>query len=162
MAKFGNQPKGLDLGVQLLHLNSLRLPGAVAAYRNGSLKYLFIVQPTAISRDYELELTYSRNGSPVVRVISPNIEVLAAGSGIVPHLYERKHPVRLCLYLPKTREWGSEMILAHTLVPWAAEWLFHFEAWLATGEWSGGGEHPQPITTKKLKNKIKIKGAKNE
>ena len=87
VAKVGNQPKGVDLGIQLLHLNSLRLPDAICTYRSGSLKYSFFVQPTSLGRNYELELTYGRSGSPEVRVTSPNIEVLAVGRGIVPHLY---------------------------------------------------------------------------
>ena len=34
------------------------------------------------------------------------------------------------------------MLLADTIVPWAAEWLMHYELWLVTGEWTGGGDHP--------------------
>lgn len=38
-------------------------------------------------------------------------------------------------------EWKPRMKLADTIVPWAAEWLLHYELWLATGEWGGGGVH---------------------
>ena len=32
------------------------------------------------------------------------------------------------------------MLIATTTVPWAAEWLLHYELWLATdGTWCGGG-----------------------
>lgn len=34
------------------------------------------------------------------------------------------------------------MALAHTIVPWACDWLMHYEFWLATGTWAGGGVHP--------------------
>jgi hypothetical protein len=57
-----------------------------------------------------------------------------------PHLYPGD---RLCLYRPGTGEWNRRMLLVETIVPWAAEWLLHYELWLATGEWFGGGEHPQ-------------------
>jgi hypothetical protein len=29
--------------------------------------------------------------------------------------------------------------IADTIVPWTAEWLVHYEIWLVTGEWYGGG-----------------------
>ena len=34
------------------------------------------------------------------------------------------------------------MLIADTIVPWTCEWLIHYEIWLATGEWHGGGEEP--------------------
>jgi hypothetical protein len=46
------------------------------------------------------------------------------------------------LYLPKTCEWQSWMRLDQTLVPWATLWLFYFEEWLVSGNWKGGGMHP--------------------
>jgi hypothetical protein len=32
-------------------------------------------------------------------------------------------------------------------VPWTCEWLFHFESWLFTGEWEGGGTTHEPIVS---------------
>jgi len=34
------------------------------------------------------------------------------------------------------------MSIASTILPWASEWLFHYEIWRATGEWTGGGREP--------------------
>jgi hypothetical protein len=34
------------------------------------------------------------------------------------------------------------MSIADTIVPWTAEWLVHYEIWLMTGEWYGGGDWP--------------------
>jgi hypothetical protein len=31
------------------------------------------------------------------------------------------------------------MLLATTVLLWAAEWLMHYELWLVTGQWHGGG-----------------------
>jgi hypothetical protein len=45
----------------------------------------------------------------------------------------------LCLYYPG--HWKPEMLLSTTIVPWTAEWLMHYELWLATGHWAGGGSH---------------------
>lgn len=134
----------LDLGTQLLHLRAMQLPGAVGQLREGLLTFEYTTQPTSISRGYSLRLTYRRSERPDVRVLAPSIPELAAGHGRVPHLYEHSHPVKLCLYLPRTREWGAGMSLAKTVVPWSIDWLFYFEIWLATGDWNGGGEHPPP------------------
>lgn len=134
----------LDLGTQLLHLRAMQLPGAVGQLREGLLTFEYTAQPTPISREYSLRLTYRRSERPGVQVLAPSIPELAAGHGRVPHLYEHSHPVKLCLYLPRTHEWGAEMSLAKTVVPWSIDWLFYFEIWLATGDWNGGGEHPPP------------------
>ena len=32
--------------------------------------------------------------------------------------------------------------IADTIVPWAQEWLYYYEIWLATNEWCGGGHIP--------------------
>ena len=32
------------------------------------------------------------------------------------------------------------MLIADTIVAWTCEWLIHYEIWLATGEWHGGGD----------------------
>lgn len=151
----------LDLGTQLLHLRAMKLPGAVGQLRAGLLTFKYTAQPTSISREYSLWLTYRRGDQPDVRVLAPNIPELVADHGRIPHLYEHSHPVRLCLYLPRTREWGPEMSLAQTIVPWSIDWLFYFEVWLATGEWTGGGEHPPPerpeTNQKRNRNKAKAK-----
>jgi len=36
-----------------------------------------------------------------------------------------------------------QMKLVDTYIAWTSEWLWHFEDWLTTGVWAGGGEHPQ-------------------
>jgi len=150
----------MDLALQLLHLQALQLSGAVGQFRNRQLVFTYEISPTPMSRTYRLQLTFQQGGSPEVRVLSPNIAELGSGHGTIPHLYERAHPVKLCLYLPSTGEWHAGKIIAHTLIPWSAEWLFYFEAWLATGEWSGGGEHPQPKAEKKKKKNNKGIGTK--
>lgn len=155
-----NRIHRFDLGGQLLHLRALGIENSVGQLRNRLLTFQFVAQPTPLSRSYELRLTYRRGEKPEIRVLSPNVAVLAEGHDLVPHLYDHHHPVKLCLYLPRTREWGPEMSLAHTLVPWAVDWLLHFEAWLATGEWSGGGEHPQPSNQEKQDRNLKRTGKK--
>src|SRR6202043_2149851 len=69
-------------------------------------------------------------------------DALAPGRTL-PHVYSYDHPVRLCIYHPKKREWKPSMALAATVVPWAVMWLSFFEDWVCTDVWSGGGEHPE-------------------
>jgi hypothetical protein len=74
---------------------------------------------------------------PCVYVVEP--DVCAADKPRPPHLHADDC---LCLYFPDGKEWNVSMMLADTIVPWASEWLFHHEIWVATGEWCGGGYHP--------------------
>lgn len=37
------------------------------------------------------------------------------------------------------------MRLDQTIVPWTMLWLFYFEEWLASGDWKGGGMHPEAV-----------------
>jgi hypothetical protein len=72
-------------------------------------------------------------------VITPRLRSLA-GDRKIPHVYAEKGDP-LCLYYPPANEWNETMHLAETIVPWACEWLLHFEAWLFSDEWDGGGIH---------------------
>jgi hypothetical protein len=64
-------------------------------------------------------------------------ELIRPPESDLPHVYEDDV---LCLHL--TDEWTADMLIATTTVPWAAEWLLHYEIWLSTdGTWCGGGEH---------------------
>lgn len=95
------------------------------------------LQPSPISREYSAKLTYKRGGTPRVFIRYPQIE---ERDGKKPeHLYSDGS---LCLFTPNAGEWTGAMLLADTTVPWACEWLFHYEIWLVTGTWTGGGEHP--------------------
>jgi hypothetical protein len=77
-------------------------------------------------------------------VIAPDLQALAQGRPL-PHVYEER-PARICLYLPDTDEWSPDKRIVGTIVPWAVLWLYYFEDWLTTGEWSGGGHHPMVKT----------------
>lgn len=67
---------------------------------------------------------------------------LAKGAAELPHVYDNARQ-KLCLFFPDGIQWNSTMLLARTIVPWIYDWLFHYELWLATGVWSGGGVHPE-------------------
>jgi hypothetical protein len=79
--------------------------------------------------------------SPRVFVLHPKLEPLRdCPASRIPHLYKRPSadlPQHLCLYWPLGHEFHSSMYLAHTVLPWATEWLGYYELWHATGAWHG-------------------------
>jgi hypothetical protein len=98
-------------------------------------------RPTPLSREYSMRVTFQRGETPDVFVLSPDLERLA-GDRPLPHVY--RDPLRLCLTPPGTPEWTGAMRIDQTFVPWATTWLYYFEEWLISGDWKGGGEHPDP------------------
>lgn len=104
------------------------------------LSWEYRVRPTPLSREYLVRIVFNRGDTPKVFVVEPNLQRLAGGRKL-PHVYY--DPVRLCLYLPKAREWVGSMRIDQSFVPWAATWLYYFEEWLASDDWKGGGEHPR-------------------
>ena len=83
------------------------------------------------------------NGSPVYTIkmilpaYYPSVWVLAPQlSPNAPHIYTEDQS--LCLYYPSDRSWNRQKLLAETIVPWTAEWLYLYELWCVTGEWYGG------------------------
>ena len=61
--------------------------------------------------------------------------------------------------LPSGKEWDTGMYYVKTLIPWACEWLNHYELWVSTGTWHGGGIHHE---TEAEKQANKQKEAENE
>lgn len=129
----------LSLAQQLYQLQRHDRAGSGHLDARG-LDWRFDAQPSPLARRYRVRLYMPRSGSPMVQVTAPNVLELAEGRAL-PHVYSSR-PVRLCLYMPGTGEWHSGRRAAETLVPWSFLWLAYFEAWLISGEWCGGGEHP--------------------
>jgi hypothetical protein len=67
---------------------------------------------------------------PFVYVIQPSLE--PDGDGNVPHVY---NDGSLCLN--RKTDLAPSDLYAHTIVPWASEWLFYYEIWKATAIWMG-------------------------
>ena len=91
-----------------------------------------------MSLSYQLLLHHQPYSSPLVFVVSPELKRFNSKS--LPHVFGGN---TLCLHTLTAREIAAE-VFADTLVPWAAEWLFHYECWAETGKWHGGGIHPSP------------------
>lgn len=119
----------LTIAQQALGLRSV-FPDAKLAVKPDRLSWTGRLQPSELSRIYTVQITYTRGRYPVVRVLDP--ELKATETGFLPHTY---NDWTLCLH--DAGQWTESMLIVDTIVPWAAEWLLHYEIWLATAEWFG-------------------------
>lgn len=120
-------------------LGQLPITGRVSA-RAGRLAWEGAIHPTSQSETYLVRIDYAPPGSPDITVLSPKLKAPEGKS--LPHVYPGE---RLCLCYP--HQWRAEMRIDQTIVPWIAEWLFHYELWSFTGRWHGGG-HVVPSSPK--------------
>ena len=89
---------------------------------------------------YDVRIEYNVGSNPNIYVINPKPLPLAKGATKLPHIYnhEKQH---LCLYHRLMNEWNERKMIAKTIIPWTSEWLMHYEYWVTTGVWNGGGIH---------------------
>lgn len=82
-----------------------------------------------------------------VTVVDPPIGPDPRGTGEPPqHVYRLGYPPafpRLCIYDPAQNEWQPHEYIVDKIIPWTIKWLLFHEIWVATGEWKGGGRHPE-------------------
>lgn len=124
-----SNPVGLSLAQQAMILRS-RFPESPVDLRRDCVSWTGMIRPTPCSRDYEVMIVYRWGRYPHVTVVDPSLE---PGPGdALPHTYGDGS---LCLHLKS--EWNSGMPIADTIVPWAAEWLAHYEVWKVRGRWYG-------------------------
>ncbi|WP_298814666.1 hypothetical protein [uncultured Sphingomonas sp.] len=87
--------------------------------------------------------------APSVRVLSPLTRRGEEPHLPVPHLYgdhDNPRGPQLCLFHPLSHDWNDYMLLADSIVPWSAEWLFYYEMWHVTGSWGGEeASHDTPV-----------------
>ncbi|MCV9940422.1 hypothetical protein OIU35_29075 [Boseaceae bacterium BT-24-1] len=134
-------------------------PGFRLVHDNGGLFAIWRGRLAPIAQGHEIEIAYCprlffeeftvTNERVAVRLVAPGLVYRHPDTGeIAPHIYlDVEDPARscLCLYDYRDDEWGPHRAIAETIIPWASEWLFFYEAWLATGIWSGGGHDHSPI-----------------
>ena len=111
-------------------------PNSQCTIHKSCLQWTGTLQPSPLSACYMVQLSYVLKFAPKVRVLDPPLQQREGRSA--PHRYSNGN---LCLYLPEANEWAPHMRLVDVIVPWASEWLLHYEYWLVTGEWQGGGTH---------------------
>ena len=127
----------VSLVVQAGVLRSVFPNSEVKRKGEDSLTWTHTLTPSPLSDNYQVKLHYRRNQGVNFYVIKPKL-VLASGHSKLPHVYSTPEQ-QLCLYYPKTKEWDVSMLYTRTIIPWACEWLYHYELWVATGDWHGGG-----------------------
>lgn len=130
--------------ISLLHqegtLRSYFPASTITRKGEDELTWVGELTPTPLSKTYEIKLHYKRGEFINVYVIGEKLK-LAEGQSKLPHVYST--PLQqLCLFYPPNNEWHVGLFYVHSLIPWASEWLYHYEVWVASGKWHGGGiEH---------------------
>lgn len=120
------------------------MPDARVRIRNGVLTWIGKVQPGPECSTYELQIVHRPRRLPTARVLSAALK--PNDDGLLPHVYDDG---ALCLH--DEEEWRSNMLLARTILPWASEWLFYYELWLASGTWYGDGpDRLDPVSQAKI------------
>lgn len=134
--------KKITLAQQMVALQATYPDGKCEIEKHKRLVWSGKVRPTSISQEYQVIMTWEPGSAPRVWVFGEKLQKLDDPN--LPHIYyvdKEKHMIRLCLY--RYQEFNSSKLLSRTIIPWTVEWLYFYEIWLATGEWCGGGEHPQ-------------------
>ena len=121
-------------------------PLARLSYDQKKLSWKSTVTPSPLSNSYEIKINYKLGSNPDVYVVNPKLG-LFPGKTCLPHVYSTEKQW-LCIYYRKAGEWRSSMFIADTILHWTCEWLLHYECWIATGVWHGGGIHNDPAEKK--------------
>lgn len=147
-------------------ISLLHQAGALRAYfpqstvkRDGEQSLIWVgkLQPSALGGIYTVKLHYSRKDGVAVYVLDPKL-LLAKGATALPHVYSTPKQ-QLCLYYPPGNEWNPGMWFVQSIIPWASEWLYHYELWIATdGKWLGGGIDHNPPQDKSINQQDLVDG----
>lgn len=133
--------KNIALDLQIYHI-SKSFPSFEFYRNNGEEYWLGQLTPTENSKTYTVKINYLYKKASRVYVIEPHILKHS------PHIYPDKS---LCLYYPKDFSFDKRIsLIANTIIPWTAEWLYFYEIWIETGVW-WGSEAPHPVSN--LENK---------
>jgi len=129
----------LPLIVQANKLQSY-FPDSRYSIRQNLLVWKGYLQPTHLSPKYLIKIVYQHETHPNVYVLEPKPLTLAEGKTKLEHVYDTNKQ-HLCIYYRRAKEWDETKFIADTIIPWTSEWLFHYEIWVTTGTWHGGGIH---------------------
>lgn len=131
--------KKLSLALQAEWLKK-RYPDSKCELKGNKLVWNGLINPTPLSKSYQIKLICDQNKIPEVYLIGKEIEGIDRKD--LPHNFgvcnnKGYQAVKLCLYYGK--EFDNSNRFSDTLIPWAQDWLFHYETWLITNKWCGGG-----------------------
>lgn len=104
------------------------------------------IQPTAISKLYDVKVVYTENKWVKIFVVNKTLEIAKSRTKL-PHVYNSQKQ-QLCLYSPSKKEWNAHNYIIDTIIPWISEWLYYYELWLPEGKWFGGGHNEYPNENK--------------
>ena len=134
----------------------------LTTFADGSISWIGPIRGFQMLHEVAVRWNPQRATPPLVFVRRPVLRPRPGERVIdVPHLlYEPRCPEdsALCLFDPEQNEWRASMWISDTVVPWASEWLHHYELWHYDGTWRGANA-PGPISVgaglwpeKELKN----------
>lgn len=121
----------VNLALQNLHILH-RFPGFTYRRERGVGVWRGTLQPRPLSQKYRVAVRYKLSSYPTVKVISP---------ALAPKAPHRWGDGTLCLFYPKESPWRRDMLIATTIIPWTALWLYYYELWLDIGKWLGPSSH---------------------
>lgn len=130
--------QSLSLVVQRLHLQ--RRYAGYGEIRRSQLRWEQVIRPHSLAHAYRCRLEHTLGDYPRVFCLEPTLSEIA-GARKLPHVRSRTEPIELCLFMYQRESWNDTMKLADVVVPLTAYWLAHFEEWLFSGYWRGGGTH---------------------
>jgi hypothetical protein len=119
---------------------------------NGGNGFISWVGPLrGLQQPYSMRVFWSFRtlGKPYVQLIAPPLKPREGASyEVIPHLIyfaDKPELSALCLFDPDGCEWKPTMLIADTTVPWAADWLKHYEFWHYDGIWRGKSVGPESV-----------------
>lgn len=125
----------LDYGAHVALLRELYPQGKVVSM-HPNLIWICDLKPSFLSKTYTIRVEYKLNAQPIITVIKTKLS--RGGADKLPHVWSDSLQF-LCLHFPQEGKWTAKDNIADTIIPWASEWLFHYELWEISGNWSGGG-----------------------
>ena len=124
----------VSLAAQALALRSA-FPASRPSIVRSRLQWIYTVQPAAASCTYRIRLEARPYEQAQIFVTEPALE--PDNEGLLPHVYENG-----ALCLNRSAEWKPSQLFIDTSIPWALEWLYFYELWLADRIWRGDGLDP--------------------
>jgi hypothetical protein len=120
------------------------VPGFDVTFQNRVLVARGTLLPSPIARRYCVRIECREGGRPDVYVEEPKLSRRPQEPDKpIPHTYDSDKPgkERPCCFYPAV-DWDGTRLIATTVIPWLMSWLLDYEIWYATGQWYGGGVHP--------------------
>lgn len=155
--------KNRKAGVQLKRMHD-RWPRLRPQVFDAPPSLVWVGPLRGFAMDYEVQVQWAFMTSgawPIVFVLAPKIAPRRGTNFVdLPHLLynaDRPEDSGLCLFDPDERQWDGSKLIADTIIPWASEWLHHYELWQLDGIWRGANA-PGPISVGEI---IRLEGVRD-